>query len=126
MSDAPTRQEINALTKMAAGMSEMIEAHDRVIGQDGEQLREIVKTAFAEAIQETVTDPEFWQNVRAAMVQQTTQAAGGWLVSGIMTGLKTLLWAGIAGLALYMVGGWKLIVAVATSLGVHHSGTNQP
>lgn len=70
-----------------------------------------IPTLMAEGILAAVGDPQTWQAGREAMRRQAQQAAGGWLLGGVRFILDKLLWAGVALLAIYMLGGWPAIAA---------------
>jgi hypothetical protein len=123
--DAPTRGDVDALTQITAGLEKRLDEHDTLIGRDGEKLKHLMASAFREAIDQTITDPEVWAKVRGAMVQQTQGAAGRWVLGGVMTGFKALCWAALVGLGLYILGGWKLVGAVLASMGLGSSGGGQ-
>lgn len=123
--DAPTRGDVDALTQITAGLEKRLDDHDTLIGRDGEKLKQLMADAFREAIDQTITDPMVWAKVRGAMVQQTQGAAGRWVLGGVMTGFKALCWAGLVGLGLYILGGWKLVAAVLASMGLGSSGGGQ-
>jgi hypothetical protein len=45
------------------------------------------------------------------MKRQARDAAGGWLLGGLRFLADKVMWAGVALLAVYMVGGWPAIAA---------------
>jgi hypothetical protein len=45
------------------------------------------------------------------MKRQARDAAGGWLLGGLRFVADKLMWAGVALLAIYMLGGWPAIAA---------------
>lgn len=68
---------------------------------------------MAEGIVAAVGNPATWAAGREAMKRQAQQAAGGWLLGGLRFVLDKFMWAGVALLAVYMLGGWP---AIATAL----------
>ena len=107
---AEVAREHDALAGMLAGVSERVDAHDLMIGRNGEALAALVREAVAAAIVQTASDPAVWAAMRKAMVTQTKEAAGGWLLDGI-SGIGTkVFWVAVAICGLYLVGGLPLLL----------------
>jgi hypothetical protein len=66
---------------------------------------------MAAGIVAAVGNPATWQAGREAMKRQARDAAGGWLLGGLRFVADKLMWAGVALLAIYMLGGWPAIAA---------------
>lgn len=66
---------------------------------------------MAAGIVAAVGNPATWQAGREAMKRQARDAAGGWLFGGLRFVADKLMWAGVALLAIYMLGGWPAIAA---------------
>lgn len=66
---------------------------------------------MAAGIVAAVGNPATWAAGREAMRRQAQQAAGGWLLGGLRFIADKLMWAGVALLAVYMLGGWPAIAA---------------
>lgn len=109
-------QEHDSLAEMIGNVSDRVEAHDTLLGRDGQALRQLVQDAVAQAIAQTASDPKLWAAIRAAMVSQTKEAAGGWLLDGISSIGTKLFWAAVIVTGLYLVGGWQLVVKAAKSV----------
>ena len=106
----------DGIVGMIAGLSDRVDAHDQMIGRNGEMMKKLVFEAVSEAIQKTASDPELWASVRKAMVTQTKEAAGGWLLDGLGGIGSKVFWVSIALAALYLVGGIPLLLKTLKGL----------
>lgn len=66
---------------------------------------------MAEGIVAAVGNPATWAAGREAMKRQAQQAAGGWLLGGLRFIADKLMWATVAFVAIYALGGWPAIAA---------------
>ena len=67
---------------------------------------------MAAGIVAAVGNPETWRAGREAMHRQAKEAAGGWVLGALRFFVDKLLWAGVALLAIYILGGWNAVAAV--------------
>lgn len=87
--------------------------------QSMNDMQQRIPQLMAEGIAAAVGNPATWAAAREAMRRQAQQAAGGWLLGGLRFVLDKCLWAGLALLAVYLLGGWP---ALATALKLKASG----
>lgn len=78
-----------------------------------EGLRAEVRTAVSEGITSAMTQDAaraFWGVGIEMLQEQATSRAGRFVLDGAMYALKRMGWAGVALLAIYMLGGWQFVV----------------
>ena len=78
-------------------------------------LREEMRIAVAEGIAAAMTDEaaeRFWNKGLEVLQRQAKQRAGGFLLDGLITAGKKLLWIGLFVVVAYSIGGWTLLKAV--------------
>lgn len=75
------------------------------------EMEQRIPELMAAGIVQAVGNPATWAAGREAMRRQAQQAAGGWLLGGLRFIFDKLMWAGVALLAIYMLGGWPAIAA---------------
>jgi hypothetical protein len=114
---ASNQREHDAIAGLIGEVATRLDGHDQLLGRDGSELKQLVQDAVAQAIGQVASDPKFWAAIRLAMLTQTKEAAGGWLLDGLGGIGKKIFWIGIIGLGLYLVGGWALLLKVAKGIG---------
>lgn len=70
------------------------------------------KNAVAAGMTQAVGSPEFWDAAFKAMGQRTTAAAGGFVLGGVRGIFGKVFWLAMAGLAVYIAGGWGALVSL--------------
>ena len=78
---------------------------------DSELMRELVADATADGIKRALSDPETWNAASSGLKKHATAEAGGWVLGGVRLVFSRLMWLAVAGLAIYMIGGWSALVA---------------
>lgn len=71
---------------------------------------EAISAAVASGMTQAVSSPLFWDAGFQAMRQRTKSAAGGFLLDGIWSALRRILWFVLAGFVVYLAGGWTALV----------------
>lgn len=94
----------------AQQIAELTLAMQRLATQHAE-MEQRIPQLMAQGIVQAVGNPATWQAGREAMRRQAREAAGGWLLGGLRFALDKLLWAGVALVAIYALGGWPAIAA---------------
>ena len=79
--------------------------------QDSDVMREIVAEGTAIGFQRAVADPATWASASAGLRKHATAEAGGWLLGGLKVLLSRAMWVLVAGMAIYMIGGWSALVS---------------
>jgi hypothetical protein len=80
---------------------------------EGKMLSSVaVKDAVANGMTQAVGDPKFWDEAFKAMGERTTTAAGGFILGGVRGLLSKVFWFGLAGIAVYIAGGWGALVSM--------------
>lgn len=74
-------------------------------------MRELVAEATADGIRRAGADPATWEAWSAGLKAHAQAEAGGWLLGGLRLMLSRIVWVLVAGLAIYMIGGWSALVA---------------
>lgn len=67
--------------------------------------------ASADGIKRVLSDPETWHAASSGLKKHATAEAGGWLLGGVRLVFSRLMWLCVAGLAIYLIGGWSALVA---------------
>lgn len=78
-------------------------------------VRDEMRVAIAEGISAAMTDAaaeRFWSKGMEVLQRQAKEKAGDFLVDGVTTAAKRLLWVGVFALVVYSVGGWTLVKSV--------------
>lgn len=76
------------------------------------ELERRIPELMAQGIVAAVSSPATWEAAQRAMQTRAQAAAGGWLLGSLRFVFDKLLWAGLALLAVYSLGGWPAIAAV--------------
>ncbi len=84
---------------------------------DTDILRDVVREATKEGIREAGADPATWEAWSEGLEMHAKRKAGGILLGGISSIFTRLAWILIAGMAIYMIGGWSALVAFFKSGG---------
>lgn len=71
---------------------------------------EAISAAVASGMTQAVSSPLFWDAGFQAMRQRTKSAAGGFLLDGIGSALRRVMWFVLAGFVVYLAGGWTALV----------------
>lgn len=77
---------------------------------------EAISAAVASGMTQAVSSPEFWDAGYNAMRQRTKSAAGGFLLDGIWSAVRRVMWFVLAGFIVYLAGGWSALVQVFSAL----------
>lgn len=77
-----------------------------------QHLERRIPELMAQGIVAAVSSPATWEAAQTAMQARARNAAGGWLIGGLRFVFDKLLWAGLALLAVYTLGGWPAIAGV--------------
>lgn len=80
---------------------------ERLAVMMGAQIREAVRDGISQAI----SDPLNWAHAVGAIHEHAQKQAGTWLFGGLRVLVSRALWVALAGLAIYMIGGWSALVA---------------
>lgn len=72
----------------------------------------LVETSVADGIRAAVKDPATWDALFAALGNRAQDEAGSAAVKGFKWLTARVFWWSIAGLAIYAVGGWTLLMDV--------------
>ena len=96
---------------LAQQIAELTLATQRLATQHAE-MEQRIPQLMAQGIVQAVGNPATWQAGREAMRRQAREAAGGWLLGGIKFLVDKLLWAAVALLAIYTLGGWPALAAI--------------
>lgn len=76
------------------------------------ELERRIPELMAAGIVAAVSSPATWEAAQTAMQTRARNAAGGWVLGGARFLFDKLLWAGLALLAVYTLGGWPAIAAM--------------
>lgn len=76
------------------------------------ELERRIPELMAAGIVAAVSSPATWEAAQNAMQARARNAAGGWILGGLRFVVDKLLWAGIALLAVYTLGGWPALAAM--------------
>ena len=106
----------DGLVEMLNGIVARIEHHDKILGTDGNEIKRLVSAGVQEALMVVVSSPGFWNAMKSAMVAQTRDAAGGFVLSGLRRGIGAIIWGFLLAASIYMVGGWKLLLAIIATV----------
>lgn len=71
-----------------------------------------IKDAVANGMMQAVGDPAFFDAAFRAMGERTTTAAGGFILGGVRGLFSKVFWFGLAGVAVYIAGGWGALVSM--------------
>lgn len=92
-------------------IAELTLATQRLATQHAE-MEQRIPQLMAQGIVQAVGNPATWQAGREAMRRQARDAAGGWLLGGLKFLADKILWAAVALLAIYTLGGWPALAAI--------------
>jgi hypothetical protein len=95
---------------LAQQIAELTIATQRLAKQNSEIERRIPELT-AQGIAAAVGNPATWQAARDAMKQQARDAAGNWILGSLRFLIDKMMWAAIALLAIYTLGGWPALAA---------------
>ncbi|MGI9217126.1 MAG: hypothetical protein ACR2JA_09045 [Hydrogenophaga sp.] len=76
------------------------------------ELERRIPELMAQGIVAAVSSPATWEAAQNAMQARALNAAGGWLIGSLRFVVDKLLWACLALLAVYTLGGWPAIAAM--------------
>jgi hypothetical protein len=77
---------------------------------------EQIAAAVAVGLERAVSSPTFWTAAIEAMGSRTKTAAGGFLLDGMRSTLKRVMWLLLAGWVVYMAGGWSALAGLFKSV----------
>lgn len=75
-------------------------------------LRDEMRTAVAEGLEDVLTNEAVWAKVFVALQKQASERTGRWVLGGLVQVLKKAAWIGVFVLMAYSIGGWTLLKAV--------------
>lgn len=74
-------------------------------------IEERMRIAVAEGIEAVLTSEKMWTKVFAVLQKQARERTGNFVLGGLATALRRLVWIGAFALIAYGVGGWALVKA---------------
>lgn len=99
------------IAELAVGVKAM-SAKNSEMQQSLLDMERRIPELMAAGIVAAVGNPATWQAGREAMKRQARDAAGGWLLGGVKFLLDKFLWAAVALVAIYAMGGWPALAGV--------------
>ena len=87
-----------------------------VVAELAPHIAQAVGQSTDAAMRRALSDPETWSQAIRAIQARAQSHAGGWLLGGIGSLVRKAMWIMIAGMGIYMLGGWTALASVAKAV----------